>query len=288
MLSTTANFLVRTLLAPACPACRAELQQPLASPVCDNCWSQIRAVTPPWCARCGDQLPTGHPEAERIRARLRDSASAAERMGVGPHSPLRKDDTDSNADSQLCLRCEQHPPSFTIARSAAAYEGPLRELIHVFKFNHRRLLAEPLGRMMRFAGADVLHEADAVVPVPLHPWRSFRRGFNQADDLACQLGLPVWRALRRRRAGPPQASLPAQDRRRNLDAAFAVSPLWLARERLGRASLAGRVVVLVDDVMTTGATLDACAAVLVEAGVSEVRALAAARAVAAPHRPPPA
>ena len=230
---------------------------------------------PPWCERCGDELRGHHLEAERVSARPRDSDSAAERMGVGPHSQLIKD---------ICDRCARYPPSFSMARSAAQYEGPLRELIHAFKFNNRRLLAEPLGRMMRFAGADLLYEADAVVPVPLHPWRSFRRGFNQADDLACQLGLPVWRALRRRRAGPPQASLPAADRRRNLDAAFGVSPIWLARRRWSRASPAGRMVVLVDDVMTTGATLDACGAVLLDAGFSEVRALTAARAVAGRHR----
>lgn len=248
--ASAANSIVRIFLAPACAACRAELERPLESPVCDNCWRQISAVTPPWCARCGDAL------------------------------------TPQLINHDTCYRCQQRPPSFTVARSAADYDGPLRELIHAFKFNNRRLLAEPLGRMMRFAGADVLHGVDAVVPVPLHPWRSFRRGFNQADDLACQLGLPVWRALRRRRAGPPQASLPASDRRRNLVAAFAVSPIWRARERWRRACLTGRIVVLVDDVMTTGATLDACGAVLMDAGVSEVRALTAARAVATRHRPP--
>jgi len=265
VLSTVANALVRTFLAPSCVACRLELDHPLASPVCERCWLQVAAVSPPWCSRCGDELP---PEAEPGSARPRDSASAAERMGVE------------------CARCQHQPPSFAIARSAGRYEGPLREIVHVFKYNQRRLLAEPLGRMMRFAGADVLHEADAVIPVPLHPLRSLRRGFNQADDLARQLGLPVWRALRRRRHGPPQATLPAPDRHRNLKSAFALSYGFALRERWGRYPLRGRTVVLIDDVMTTGATLDACGSVLLDAGVRSVRALTAARAVAAPPRPP--
>jgi len=278
MLGTAANALVRTFLSPSCVSCRTELDHPLESPVCERCWLQVAAVSPPWCSRCGDELSPGlDPEAERVSARLRDSASAAERMGVGPHSPSKEDE---------CPRCQRQRPSFEIARSAGRYEGPLREIVHVFKYNQRRLLAEPLGRMMRFAGADVLHEADAVIPVPLHPLRSLRRGFNQADDLARQLGLPVWRVLRRRRHGPPQATLPAPDRHRNLKSAFALSYQFAVRERWGHAPLRGRTVVLIDDVMTTGATLDACGSVLLEAGVRSVRALTAARAVAAPPRPP--
>jgi ComF family protein len=141
------------------------------------------------------------------------------------------------------------------------------------------LLAEPLGRMMRMAGADLLDGADAVVPVPLHPWRSVRRGFNQADDLARQLGLPVWRVLRRRRYGPPQASLPAFSRRNNLATAYGLSRTWNLRAHLVGPSLRDRVVVLVDDVMTTGATLNACSRVLLDAGAGSVRALTAARTV---------
>jgi ComF family protein len=153
----------------------------------------------------------------------------------------------------------------------------MREVIHAFKFNRRRLLAEPLGRMMRMAGADLLDGADAVIPVPLHPIRNVRRGFNQADDLARQLGRPVWRALRRRRHGPPQASLQAAERHANLASAFAVSAKWSLGARLRGQSLSRRTVVLVDDVMTTGDTIDACSRVLLEAGVAEVRALTAAR-----------
>ena len=161
-----------------------------------------------------------------------------------------------------------------IARSAARYEGSVRLILHAFKYGGCRLLAAPLAALMRTAAEDWLHDADAVVPVPLHPLRAWRRGFNQADDLARHLGVPVWRALRRARHGPPQAGLPAAQRHANVRAAFAVRrgpPAWRLRNR---------VVVLVDDVMTTGATLEACAAVLRDSGVRSVSALTVARAAA--------
>ncbi|MEZ5286306.1 MAG: hypothetical protein R2712_16155 [Vicinamibacterales bacterium] len=111
------------------------------------------------------------------------------------------------------------------------------------------------------------------MPVPLHWTRQWRRGFNQADLLAAGLGVPVRRLLRRVRATPPQVGLTAAARRRNVRDAFALS-----RAAAFGPSLQGGVVVLVDDVATTGATLDACACAP-ESGVSEVRALTAARAV---------
>jgi len=124
---------------------------------------------------------------------------------------------------------------------------------------------------MRQRGADVLEGASCVIPVPLHPSRRRRRGFNQAADLAAQLGLPVVHALRRTRRTKTQTELPAAQRHRNVRGAFA--PTGAAFR------LVDAVVVLVDDVSTTGATLDACARALKGAGVREVRALTAARAV---------
>ena len=245
------NAIVRVLLEPGCVSCGALLARPLDGAICHQCWLGIRSVTPPWCERCGEEL-----DPPPFTARHACNYGAA---------------------SELCGRCLRRPPHYSIARSAGRYDGPMREVIHAFKFNRRRVLAEPLGRMMRMAGADLLDGADAVIPVPLHPIRSVRRGFNQADDLARQLGRPVWRALRRRRHGPPQASLQAADRHANLVSAFAVSAAWSVGARLRGQSLAGRTVVLVDDVMTTGDTIDACSRVLLEAGVTEVRALTAAR-----------
>lgn len=243
MLALTANVLIRELLSPACVACEAGLQHPLAGPVCAACWQTIPALTPPGCVCCGEPLSAGR--------------------SPGP----------------FCPRCERDPPAYVVARSAGRYDGSLRLIVHAFKYGRQRALAAPLGRLMRDAGGDLLAGADVVVPVPLHPWRALRRGFNQADDLAVTLGLPVWRILRRRRLGSPQSALPAARRLVNVQAAFC-----LARTSGWRAdpSLRGAAVVLVDDVMTTGATLDACGRVLREAGVRRVAALTLARAATTP------
>ena len=127
---------------------------------------------------------------------------------------------------------------------------------------------------MRAAGLDLLSDADCAVPVPLHPWRRVTRGFNQAADLAARLELPVVHALWRTRATAPQTGLTAIRRRQNVRGAFSLSPLPWHRQR--HALIADRVVVLVDDVKTTGATLEACAQVLQRAGAREVRALTVA------------
>jgi len=127
---------------------------------------------------------------------------------------------------------------------------------------------------MRHAGDGLLVGADAVVPVPLHPWRRLRRGFNQADELAMAVGWPVWRPLKRWSLRVPQAGLSADDRRTNVVGAYELSRVRAGR-RIGRP----RRVVLIDDVMTTGATLDACSRVLRAEGVEWIGALTVARAV---------
>jgi ComF family protein len=157
----------------------------------------------------------------------------------------------------------------TRSRAIGPYEGRLREIVHALKYDSRRSIAPRLASMMRAAGADALEGADCVVPVPLHPRRQRARGFNQADDLARGLGLPVVALLRRTKATPPQVDLPASERVRNVADAFACTH--------GKGPFG--VVVLVDDVSTTGATLEACARVLKAAGAREVRALTAARVV---------
>jgi ComF family protein len=177
----------------------------------------------------------------------------------------------------MCPACRRRPPSAVdVARSAGEYDGALRHIIHAFKYDARRSLASPLGQLLCEAGGDLLKEASCVVPVPLHPWRRLYRGFNQAADLAGALPLPVVHALWRRRMTAPQTGLSAGGRRRNVRGAFRVS--LLLRRRVMQTMIANRIVVLVDDVRTTGATLDACAHVLKDAGAKEVRALTVARA----------
>ena len=161
------------------------------------------------------------------------------------------------------------------ARAIGAYEGTLRDVLHALKYDGRRSVAPRLSRMMAMHGADVLRGADLVVPVPLHRRRQRERGFNQAEDLARGLGLPVVRALTRARATPPQVGLAAPARRANVEGAFELHRRWRGRP------LERPTIVLVDDVATTGATLDACARVLNAAGAAEVRALTAARVVSA-------
>lgn len=249
-------------LAPACAACARVLDAPSAGPVCATCWSDVSPVLPPLCATCGDPLPSW---------RVLTIAEG------------------------LCARCRRLPPAFDCARSAGDYEGSLREIIHAFKYDGRRSLAGPLAAMMAEAGAALLGDAHCVVPVPLHPWRRLTRGFNQAEDLATRLDKPVVHALRRTRATLPQSGLRPAQRRRNVRTAFVLSPFvkgyrgteaprtsfdFPVPRCLGGFKLEGKCVVLVDDVRTTGATLDACARALKEAGAREVRALTVARAVA--------
>ena len=124
---------------------------------------------------------------------------------------------------------------------------------------------------MRDRAGPVLDGADIVIPVPLHPSRRRARGFNQAEDLARHVGPPLVRALRRVRATMPQADLPAGRRHANVRDAFAMTREGLA--------IRGATVVLIDDVSTTGATLESCARTLKQGGFGIVRALTAARVV---------
>ena len=172
---------------------------------------------------------------------------------------------------------ERYPPDHAIAWSCAVdhYEGRMKEIIHALKYERRRSISPYLAALMRECGTALLQDATIVVPVPLHPRREYERGFNQADDLARHLGPPVIKLLTRVRHTPSQIDLPKDERQQNVKGAFALAPD--ARRLLPEACIA----VLVDDVSTTGSTLDACARVLKTAGVKEVRALTAARVVTA-------
>jgi ComF family protein len=237
------DTLLTLALSPTCAACEQPLEHPSAGSVCEACWSSIRTLRPPFCGRCGDPLASWRT-------------------------------FDGGADR--CARCRRIATVLGGGRAAGEYEGALRAIIHAFKYEGRRTLAVPLGRLMCKAGTDVLAGAQCAVPVPLHPWRRLRRGFNQATDLASTTGLPVVAALWRTRATQSQTGLTAAARRRNVRDAFRLSPL-LAPRAFG-LHVVDRIVVLVDDVRTTGATLDACARVLKQAGAREVRALTVARA----------
>jgi ComF family protein len=177
----------------------------------------------------------------------------------------------------LCGACRTRRPRFAYARAALRYGDLAREAIHAFKFGGRRGLAQPLGDLLAGLGLSALPGAapDVIVPVPLHPRRARERGYNQALLLARRLerawGVPAAAdALQRIAPTRPQTDLDAPERRRNVRNAFAVR-----RPEL----IASRHVVLVDDVLTTGATAGECARSLYRAGATTVGVVTVARAV---------
>jgi ComF family protein len=226
------------------------------SPACAACDEPLeRPTRGPVCAGCWQSiLPLTPPLCDRCG----DPLPAWRALSV----PLAR-----------CPRCRRTRRDVDRGRAIGAYDGALRAIVHALKYEGRRSLAKPLGALMRQRGADLLDGAGCAIPVPLHPSRRRQRGFNQAADLARHVGLPVVPALRRVRATTTQTGLPAAQRHRNMRDAFAVTD--------AARTLDGATVLLVDDVSTTGATLDACARALKDAGVREVRALTAARVVTA-------
>jgi ComF family protein len=164
---------------------------------------------------------------------------------------------------------------FVVGASLGPYEGSLKAAIHEFKYRARRRVAGRLAEELLASESVglVLRGGEVLVPVPLHPRRHHERGFNQAELLALEIAQRTGiaaapGALVRRKDTKPQAGLSAAGRRLNVAGAFAVRR---------RTQIAGRVVVVVDDVLTTGATAQACARALQDGGAAEVRLLAAAR-----------
>ncbi|MDQ3489349.1 MAG: double zinc ribbon domain-containing protein [Acidobacteriota bacterium] len=226
----------------------------LLAPCCACCRDPLEQPTRgAVCPACWASIPLAH---DPLCETCGDALSSSWRTG--------------NGHDRRCSRCRRSHRVITCGRSVGPYEAALRDIVHALKYEGRRSVARPLGALMIRAGASVLDGADFAVPVPLHLARHYARGFNQAAELAAHVGLPVVDALRRQRATTTQTDLPEGQRHANVKDAF----------RLRRRIPAGSVVVVVDDVSTTGATVDACARVLLAAGAREVRALTAARAAA--------
>jgi ComF family protein len=228
-----------TALPPLCPACK----KPVADDggLCPGCWSQPSFITPPYCERLG--IPFAYDPGPGV----------------------------------LSMQAIADPPAYERARAAVRYDDIARTLVHALKYGDRLDLAPTLGRWMVQAGGALLSEADALVPVPLHWRRLWMRRFNQsaalAEVIAAQVKLPVAHAaLARVKPTRQQVGLTKSERADNVQGAFRVRPE-------ARPDVKDRRLVLVDDVLTSGATIDACARVLLRAGAAAVDVLVFARVV---------
>ena len=224
------------LLPPVCLGCHKPLGGHDA--LCAHCWRSIDFIRAPLCDRLGIPLPY---------------------------------DTGGTIVSAAALA---DPPVYDRARAAAHFDGVVRDLVHKLKYADQHDGRRLLGRWLSAAGQELLADADLLIPVPLHRWRLFTRRVNQAAILAQELArlqhLPCDpQALVRIKRTPQQVGLTRDQRRRNMAAAFQVP----AGARL---RIDGRNIVLIDDVITTGATVDACARALNAAGAARVDVLAVA------------
>jgi ComF family protein len=247
-LTGAARSILGLALGVALPQLCAACREPVAGEgLCAACWAKLSFIAPPYCERLGIPFP----------------------FDPGP--------------GVLSLEAIADPPAYQRARAAVRFDDTARTLVHALKYADRLDLAPIMGRWMAQAGRDLTREADLLLPVPLHWRRQWARRFNQSALLAEVVGkasgLPVSHgALRRVKATAQQVGLARTERARNVQGAFAVRPD-------ARIEVAGRRLVLVDDVLTTGATLEACTRALMRAGAASVDVLVFARVVA-PARVP--
>ncbi len=220
-------------------ACR----EPVAGDgVCAECWSKLSFIAPPYCPRLG--IPFAHDPGPDV----------------------------------LSMQAIADPPACRRARAAARYDEVAKTLVHALKYQDRTDLAPIMGRWMARAGRELLGDADLLAPVPLHWRRAWSRRYNQSGALAQAIvrhsGVAVARdALRRVRLTQQQVGLSRRQRASNdVQGAFRVAPNQIAEVH-------GRHVALIDDVLTSGATADACARALLRAKAAQVDVLVFARVV---------
>jgi ComF family protein len=227
-----------------CVACREPVR---GEGVCAECWSKLSFIAKPYCPRLG--IPFVY--------------------DPGP--------------DLLSMEAIASPPAYTRARAAVRYDDVAKTLVHALKYQDRTDLAPTMGRWMARAGDELLAEADALVPVPLHWRRAWHRRYNQAATLAAviarQSGAKLKaELLQRSRATEQQVGLSRAQRASNVQGAFRVPP-----ER--QSEVSGARIVLIDDVLTSGATVDACARALLRAKAAQVDVLVFARVVDSPKGP---
>ena len=241
----TLGRILDVALPPLCPACRHVLGS--QGGLCAGCWSKLSFIAPPYCERLG--IPFVYDPGPGI----------------------------------LSMEAIANPPAYGRARAAVRYDDVARGLVHAFKYSDRLDLAPMLGTWMLQAGRPLLADADAIIPVPLHWRRLWTRRFNQSGALARVIsdasGVPfLYNALRRSRATSQQVGLSRSQRATNVQGAFSVPPD-------GKTQILGKRLILVDDVLTSGATIDHCARALLRAGAANVDALVFARVVDAARTP---
>jgi ComF family protein len=229
------------------PLCAACREAVASTGLCAACWSKLSFIAPPYCERLGIPFP----------------------YDPGP--------------GVLSMEAIADPPAYQRARAAVRYDDVARALVHALKYGDRLDLAPTMGRWMANASQELTRQADAIVPVPLHWRRQWARRFNQsallAEIISRASGVPVAHsALKRVKATPQQVGLSQSERALNVQGAFRVPAE-------SKGTIAGQKLVLVDDVLTSGATVDACARALLRAGAPSVDVLVFARVVAA-VRPP--
>ena len=235
-------------LAVALPqVCPACREPVVGQGLCAACWSKLAFIAPPYCERLGTPFP----------------------FDPGP--------------GVLSMEAIADPPPYSRARAAVCFDETARVLVHALKYADRLDLAPIMGRWMANAGRELTADADLLVPVPLHWRRQWQRRFNQsallAEVIAKASGRRVsFAALRRVKATAQQVGLARTERAANVQGAFAVGPE-------AKIEVAGRRLVLVDDVLTSGATIEACTRALLRAGAAGVDVLVFARVVA-PARVP--
>lgn len=240
MLKSLGSALLDFVFPPLCHVCRSFVTDAGSLHICPDCLAGMGPVPEPACTVCG--IPF---------------------QGAG--------------ESHTCGACLLDPPPYEFARAALVYDGPAREMVHRLKYNYQTHLRRPLALMTanRLADFTGKWQPDLLVPVPLHVKRLRRRGFNQAvllgEVLAREWGVPLERrAMQRIRWTEPQINLSAAERRDNVKGAFAVAD---------PTQVAGRRVVLVDDVLTTGSTVEECSRILLRAGAARVMVVTVARAL---------
>ena len=239
------DWLFDWLYPPRCRACRGRILGRDAEYFCEHCREHIQLVGHPLCNVCGRPFP------------------------------------DASGDDHECGVCLERPPQFIAARAWACYpredDHPLREVVQKFKYARKVSLGRPLGRLMARGCQEFLREIDpdVIVPVPLYPKRLRWRGFNQSVLLAREVsrayGIPMDPfLLQRRRETAAQTRLAEEERRRNVRGAFKLDP---------DRPIRGKRVLIVDDVYTSGATVNECSRTLKQGGAKEIYVLTLARAV---------